>query len=471
MGDAMSARDQGRAAALPDAVAAGRGSRRSRLEWLLFPVAEPITSRGAPRVILLVGLTVGGALLALLRMPFDHWNLLWAEDGAVFLRDALRGEPGAIVEPYNGYMHFVPRVAMLIAARAPIEIVPTVVTIMAAVITSLLATAVFVFVETRIASIPLRFAAWLIVVVSPSAGGEVANNFANLHWIFIIAAMCAMWVRARSISFVIMQSVVIWCAVTSDPLALFILPLAAVRWWLLREARDRVVVYTLLAAMAVQAAVVIANILAGTGRLLSTTLPSLAELVEYYLFRVVMPSVFGVAGTLRIGGVGVIAPGLVATMLLALVIAAVVIDRRRGAAVLVFAIFSAVFATIVWTLQWSTLAPAGALAIRDAQRYAVVPAALLGIAVLFALDALLIRVRSPSARIAAGTLVVAIVAVPALIDLRWQDARADGASWNAGLRDARIQCAGPGSPDELAVAIAPKWFPGVVIPCSALEDD
>lgn len=64
-----------------------------------------------------LGLALAGLLLMILRKPDAVLQpQLWAEDGAVFLRDALLLGPEALVTPYSGYLHLLPR---LVAAGAP----------------------------------------------------------------------------------------------------------------------------------------------------------------------------------------------------------------------------------------------------------------------------------------------------------------------------------------------------------------
>lgn len=68
-----------------------------------------------------------GALIVALRRPSGLLDAgLWAEDGTVFMRRALL-EPvfRSVFDPYNGYLHFVPRVWAEITTLMPIEWLPT----------------------------------------------------------------------------------------------------------------------------------------------------------------------------------------------------------------------------------------------------------------------------------------------------------------------------------------------------------
>jgi hypothetical protein len=78
-------------------------------------------ARGSDRVsrpiVAAIGLVMTGLLVMTLRKPDAVLHpQLWAEDGAVFLRDALLLGPDAILTPYAGYLHVLPR---LVAAGAP----------------------------------------------------------------------------------------------------------------------------------------------------------------------------------------------------------------------------------------------------------------------------------------------------------------------------------------------------------------
>jgi hypothetical protein len=58
------------------------------------------------------------ACVSFLRMPPTSRDVVWAEDGGVFLRDTMaRKGPLDIFAPYDGYLHVVPRLAAKTVVR------------------------------------------------------------------------------------------------------------------------------------------------------------------------------------------------------------------------------------------------------------------------------------------------------------------------------------------------------------------
>jgi hypothetical protein len=76
-----------------------------------------------------------GLLLTLLRRPTALSNPgLYAEDGLVFLLQSLSDGASAVVEPYNGYIHLLPRLVAGLATLLPLSWTPLVFTLCSALI-------------------------------------------------------------------------------------------------------------------------------------------------------------------------------------------------------------------------------------------------------------------------------------------------------------------------------------------------
>jgi hypothetical protein len=445
-------------------------SRRERLSSALYGGVAAPTLSGWARVWFLVGLVIVGSFLALIRTPREHWNILWAEDGIVFIPQALGEGVGSVLRPYAGYMHLVPRLAALALARTPIEVLPLAVTIASAVATALIACATYVFLETRLVSFPLRVAAWLVMIALPIAAGEVANNLANLHWYLMISAFCALIVRTRSTGVAVAQSMIAVAAVASDPLTLLFLPLAVLRFWLLPTPRDRAVVWSFCVAGAAQVMVVALAVLEGTGREASDGSPSAPQLLNFYSVRVVLTALLGPTRVLyRADDWSPAVGGLALAAVIGVLVLAAVWDASRRWAILALAAGSLGFAAVVFVLQWDALIGGGLFLISSGERYAVVPAALLLFALLFSGDALVDRARTPWVRSAIAIAGLIIVLVPMVYDFRWEEIRADAPTWDSGLRNARAVCAEGAESAE--VPIAPDWFVDMPVPCELLTGD
>ncbi|MGC5169258.1 hypothetical protein ACLQ2Q_01260 [Microbacterium sp. DT81.1] len=445
--------------------------RRGRLAALTFGPLRPPTLTGPWRAVLIVGLIVVGTLLSLARTPLGLWDVLWAEDGAIFLSQALSRGPDVLFQGYAGYMHLVPRLAAELTVLLPISVVPVAVTIIAALLTSLTACACFVFMETRLASVPLRFAAWLACLVLPIMGGEVVNNLANLHWFLLVAAFCATLVRSRSYPFAVLQGVAVFAAVASDALALLLLPFLVYRWFVYGARRDRIPTLAFVLAAALQIAVVVSQMLTG-GRPIGSGRPTAVEFFELYAVRVALGSLTGVRGTVRlVEGVGPSLPWITLALITAALVAACWLDRDRRVGIAAFAISSLVFAGIVHSLQWEALAPVPLLDLFTGGRYAVVPVSLLLLAMLQAADAFLVHVQRDRLRKGIALALAVAVLIPVAVDLRSRSVREGTADWTDAIEQAEIDCDLPDNPANgvVTVMVAPAGFSGMLMPCAVLE--
>lgn len=459
-------------AGIPTSAAPTAASRRTRVEEIVFGVTKPRTLDGVPRIALLGALVVAGFVIAIARTPMHSWNVLWAEDGAVFIPDALVGSPLVIFEPYAGYMHLVPRISAMIAAQFPLQVVPLAVTIAAALVISLAAAAGFAFLETRIRSIPLRLAAWIAMLALPIMGAEAANNLANLHWYLMVAAFCAVVIRARSTAMTVVQCVVVVAAVMSDPLTLLLLPVVAFRWWLLPSRRDRSLVVAFITAGVIQLIVVLAGAIGGEGRPAPTGFPTPGDLLDFYSYRVVLTAVVGLTRAQALGETGPLAlPGLATAAATAVLIAMAYRDFDRRVVISAFGAGSILFAAIVYSLQWTMLEPGGARSLYAGDRYAVVPTALLIIALVLAADAFAAHRRRSWARRVIGVAVLIAIAIPVALDYRSANYREGAPPWDAALQEAAALCdAGDDLDGFILVRSAPLQWGGVLISCTRVTD-
>jgi hypothetical protein len=181
---------------------------------------------------LVLATAVGTALVLLRVRPLTALDTLWAEDGRVFLQQAVeRGALDPTLELYAGYVHLVPRLSAALAAVLPLRLAGIVLTVVAALAVALLA--VFVYVAAA-GVIPSRVARGLLafsLLVLPVGREEVVANVANLHWFLMFAAAWALlWPvggRPRSGT---AATAVVFLAAASDPITVLLLPLAALRW-------------------------------------------------------------------------------------------------------------------------------------------------------------------------------------------------------------------------------------------------
>ncbi|HEX6389958.1 MAG TPA: hypothetical protein VFZ89_10930 [Solirubrobacteraceae bacterium] len=169
--------------------------------------------------ILVSGITL--ARLAVVSDPFDH---VWAEDGAVFLRDAEVDGLGAIDHRFAGYLHVVARVIAALGTALPLSSYATYVAIASAVVAGLLAAFVFSVALGVLGSREWALVAALAIALAPPLRGESLANLANLHWLLLYAAFWAMLASgpARGASGVALL------ATLSSPLTVLVAPAAFV---------------------------------------------------------------------------------------------------------------------------------------------------------------------------------------------------------------------------------------------------
>lgn len=142
---------------------------------------------GRKTALVAAGLTLGFAILALLRLPPHVWGVVWAEDGRIFLEQRLDlGAIGSIFYPYAGYLQFMPRIITDIAvAVAPLEYFAQLVTVLVCLVSGGIAALVFFLSRDLVSSVVLRLVIASVTVLLGSLRIEILGNMANIHWLFL----------------------------------------------------------------------------------------------------------------------------------------------------------------------------------------------------------------------------------------------------------------------------------------------
>jgi len=183
------------------------------------------------------GAVAAGAAVSLLRHPGGvAWDTVYAEDGAVFLADAVAAPGwGGLLSAYAGYYHLVPRLLGALAAAFPAPAAATVLAVSAAAVTAGVAVLVFVASTGHLSSLLARVLVAAPVVVAPLAQQEVPNSVANLHWPALYAVFWLLiWTPPGRVGRMVAPAVLLLTAL-SDILIVAFLPLAALRWLLRRD--------------------------------------------------------------------------------------------------------------------------------------------------------------------------------------------------------------------------------------------
>lgn len=195
------------------------------------------TSEARPRGITdaLLALLTGAMATAIAwyRMTPVTRSTIWAEDGTVFLTQALRrADPlGTWFLPYDGYLHVVPRaIAELTTMLSPPERYAVVMSGASCLVVGVLAAVVTNVSRPVVPSMPLRVLLALVPVLVPSAAREVIGNATNLHWFFLAAAPWLLLARPRSRVGAVLLGVVALVTTLTEIQAVLFAPLLAYRW-------------------------------------------------------------------------------------------------------------------------------------------------------------------------------------------------------------------------------------------------
>jgi hypothetical protein len=178
---------------------------------------------------------------------------LWAEDGTVFLGQGRQLR--ALMEPYGGYLHLVPRVLGAIGAWAPPRFWALFAVGAATVTLGVLAGLVFAWAASVTGS---RGAAGLVALgmaLVPALRFEVLGSIANLQWFLLCLALWALLIPPTRAP--IASAGATLATALSTPLAVVLLPAALTAHG--RQAFRIPAVWALVAGLGVQAVTVLAN--------------------------------------------------------------------------------------------------------------------------------------------------------------------------------------------------------------------
>lgn len=126
---------------------------------------------------------------------------IWAEDGTIFGACAYAHNVFAcIAEPYNGWIHLIPRVGAQIAVLAPPAMLPLALTLVAASITGVAAAITAADIRDASGSWMAGLTAGASLVLVWQAALEISGNVTNLPWMLLAASISVLvswWVGHR----------------------------------------------------------------------------------------------------------------------------------------------------------------------------------------------------------------------------------------------------------------------------------
>ncbi|WP_243063478.1 hypothetical protein [Humibacter sp. RRB41] len=458
----------------PSSGAAGLTARRSVGEaehWLRTRLFAPGPGSTAPSTLrgkgVLAGLlVVVGTLIGAFHIPPSQWGILWAEDGSVFLHGAWSPATAFdLFQPYQGYLHVAPRlVAMVIGATVPASAVATGFTIAACAVVALLGTFVFFAVRDRFVSVAIAALVWLAFVGLPVGVPETNGNLANLHWYFLAAAAVALLSRTPSRLMRVSGTVIVVLAILSDPLSLYLLPLAAVRLFVYPEPASKLRAGIFAAAYVVQLTfVVLAPHMGGTRASVTSTIPTPGNLLDLWVRRAPELTTMGTRVTAYVVAHFQPLDIYLVIIVVGVLVASIALWARQRVWSLTFIVLSIALYGFSEFFAWTDLAASG---LTFGLRYAVAPALLFVIGALSGLDQLIARSGRRPVRVAAVAVVIVIALVASASSIDTADGREGSPTFASQLAAAHTTCDVEGA-KTFTAQFAPHWLHE--LPCAGLR--
>jgi hypothetical protein len=454
-------------AGTPSARRARLDQTRAKLGEVLFP-APPPSTRQVPRwetAALLTAILTLGVVVALLRLGWSaSLNTVWAEDGPVYLQEALtKGFWDAIFTPYAGYLVLVPRLIAEAATLVPLEQAAAAISIISALFAVLSGLAVWHGCGGHVRNPYLRGGLALATVLAASAGQETLLSAAYVPWYMLVGSFWLLFWRPQTVWGASLGGLFMLATGMSTPGVWFFMPVALLRAATARDSRDAILVGSFMLGAAIQVPVILGQ---EQGESLWTS-----HIWTAYLQRVVDGGLLGQ----RLGGN--LWEELGWAFLAPLVAAAVAGFAwgiwRSTPGPRWFAVIAILSSLVIFVLSvyqrsvglnvfWSEGSSGG-----TSSRYVLVPALLLISAAVVLVDgALRRRTRTGFAWPVVAALAVIGLAIVTSYDMRGGGFR-EAPYWDDALQQAAAKCQATG--DELAgIPTSPAPF-GVQVPCEEIE--
>ncbi|MBK4346433.1 hypothetical protein [Lacisediminihabitans changchengi] len=402
---------------------------------------------------------------AWLRLPPIAQRTVWAEDGTIFVNDAISGRPlEHLFAGYMGYLQFVPRLlADAAVSFARIQDVALFINLSACAVAGLCAALVFWCAQDVVPARALRFVLAAITIGAPLLPIEVLGNAANVHWIFIWTMLWVLLYLPRTrVGAWLLGLVALICAL-SDIQLLFLVPLFFVR-------RRSALVWPPRIGLVVGLIAQIATSLLSPREAHSG---GLGGAIRAYIGQTALASYLpdpklldAALGNLRVLWLALaIAP---------FVVAFVYVLKRGSGLQRITVLYLVPGSAVLWTADSYLNGYGGAALTPHAfsfVRYAVVPSMMLLASVIVAAQILLTRSSRPC-RVVGAVAAVAVVALLAIHFVPYDTNRSNGPTWDTAIERAQMACnSEPGSAEE-PITTAPKygtvrWV--VSVPCSRID--
>jgi hypothetical protein len=390
---------------------------------------------------------------------------MWAEDGAVFLSQAVSHSLVAnLFTPYSGYLHFAPRLLAQADTLFPLRDAAWLYAVEGSMVATGCALVVFRATRGLIGSRTLRFTLAAAMLCLPLAHYELLANLVNIQWYLTATVLWVLIWRPRTASGRSVACLVAFLAAGSQPLVAIFLPVAVLRVLTTRTWWENAATIAYAAGLSCQAWSLIAHPAPSASALayVQAGAPLIAKL---FVLRVGLGTLGGTGPTDTLWAHFGILAAIVATLL---VIGAVVLGLRRAVRpVQVWAVTAMITGALLFAYMTHAryvliaLAP-GQDPLQWDSRYSYVPVILMLAALAMAGGNILTRLPPRTRWV---TLTLGLACLVALWIPGFCEGTRAGPTWSVALASADARCHRPGEP--VAVTIAPPpWT--AQIPCSLL---
>jgi hypothetical protein len=409
----------------------------------------------------------GGAALSLARYVGEPpWKTIYAEDGPVYLTEALAHPWRSLFSAYAGYLQLVPRVIGQVMALLPLPDAAAGFAISGAVITSACALFIFYTSKGHVHHPLMRGLLGLSVILLPVALLQIANSGVNTPWYLLMALFWALLWRPRSAGGMVLAGVVGFAAASSNITAVVFIVLVVARVIALPRLREQAVTIGWLAGCLVQLPYFLHSNSSASSRL--STLATPGQSTAFYGHDVILPA-FGwhLSWVLRNwwdrNYALILVGGLLAIAIAVILVTGIARVRAFTVAALIFGFLFATFAaTVTYWVTKNGVKPDQ----EPGARYTCLPILLITAILIVALDSKFMGrgLRRPASVVAVIGL-IAVLCIGWIPDFRYLAGRTQAPLWAPTVSKWQEVCR---HSSELRVYDSYDNKTTLVIPCSRI---
>jgi len=166
-------------------------------------------------------------LLAWIRLPGLTRETLWAEDGGIFLRQAMDSRfLSGLMDPYDGYLHLLPRLLAHLSLRmGPLEGYAERISWLSCASVGLVGVAVFFLSRPYMPRVMGSVLLAVIPALLPVGTLEVLGNTANLHWFMLWLVPWLLIYPTRTVGFNVCLAATAFVAASTEIQTVLFVPL------------------------------------------------------------------------------------------------------------------------------------------------------------------------------------------------------------------------------------------------------